>query len=270
MLEQLFPRSNQRYLSLPLLGPILDGYDDWLSDKKYTRLTRRMYMRMAAHLDRYLREDDLNNLRQLSADNLEVLWARHHVNVPNARSLGGAIQTIRSYLDAKGLLLPASPKSMSSFDAYLEGYEAYLLRVRGFVTGTIHDHLVTTKKLLAFLFGDQQAPVFTELDISKIEDFVTQSTKGYGRGTVQHEVAHVRAFLRYLAMKGEIPAGLDEQIDTPRAFRPRPPLRSFPWDCRSLYQQYQPEYADGHTRLCHVFTGHLLWFATLRDRGSYT
>ena len=34
MLKHLFPKSHQRYLSSPLLGPILDGYDDWLSGQE--------------------------------------------------------------------------------------------------------------------------------------------------------------------------------------------------------------------------------------------
>ena len=56
MLKQLFPKLYQRYLSSPLLGPILDGYEDWLSDRKYTRKTRRLYMRMALLVDQHLQE----------------------------------------------------------------------------------------------------------------------------------------------------------------------------------------------------------------------
>ena len=47
---------------------------------------------------------------------------------------------------------------------------------------------------------------------------------------MQHEVAHVRGFLRYLAMMNVVPSGLDTQIDTPRAYRPRPPVRALPWE----------------------------------------
>ena len=67
MLKHLFPKVHQRYLSSALLGPILDGYDDWLADRKYTRETRRLYMRMALLIDQHLRELDLENSSDISA-----------------------------------------------------------------------------------------------------------------------------------------------------------------------------------------------------------
>ena len=228
MLKQLFPKLHQRYLSSPLLGPILDGYEDWLWDRKYTRKTRRLYMRMALLLDHHLREIGLENLSEVTADIMQNLWVRYHIDGPNARSLGGAIQTIAAYLDEKGLLHPASPRPSPPFDPYLDGYEAHLRDIRGFAPGTVHDHLATTAKLLTHLFGEGHALRFAELDINAIEGFLTPLASGLARGTVQHEVAHIRSFLRYLAMKGVIPSGLDAQIDTPRAYRPRPPIRALP------------------------------------------
>ena len=34
MLYSQFPRSYHRFLSLPLLGPIADGLDDWLATRR--------------------------------------------------------------------------------------------------------------------------------------------------------------------------------------------------------------------------------------------
>lgn len=230
MLEELFPKLHQRYLSLPLLGPILDEYDDWLSDRKYTLLTRRSYMRMALLVDQYLREQGLENLSDISADMLQELWVRHHIDGPNAGSLGGTIQTIATCLAEKGLLHPASPRPSTPFDPYLDGYAAHLRDMRGFAPSTVHDHLVTIAKLLSHLFGEGNAPRFAELDINAIEDFLTPLASGLCRESMQHEVAHVRGFLRYLAMMNVAPSGLGAQIDTPRAYRPRPPVRALPWE----------------------------------------
>ena len=50
------------------------------------------------------------------------------------------------------------------------------------------------------------------------------------RASLQHVVGHLRAFLRFLASAGEIPTGLDAQIDTPRVYRGEQLPRALPWD----------------------------------------
>ena len=130
----------------------------------------------------------------------------------------------------KGLLRPASPRPSTPFDPYLDGYGVHLRDIRGFAPSTVHDHLATTAKLLTHLFGVGHTPRFADLDINGIEGFLTSLASGLTRGTMQHEVAHIRGFLRYLAMTGVMPSGLDAQIDTPRAYRPRPPIRALPWE----------------------------------------
>ncbi len=93
MLKQLFPKTHQHYLSSPLLGPILNGYDEWLSQRKYAHYTWQHHIRMALLLDHHLRKLGLENLSDISADILHDLWARYHVDSPNTRSLGGVIRT---------------------------------------------------------------------------------------------------------------------------------------------------------------------------------
>jgi hypothetical protein len=46
MLHSLFPRAYGRFLSLPLLGPVADGFDDWLAANGYTRVSRQNSLRM--------------------------------------------------------------------------------------------------------------------------------------------------------------------------------------------------------------------------------
>ena len=51
----------------------------------------------------------------------------------------------------------------------------------------------------------------------------------FWRQTLQHKVAHLRAFLRFCADRGETARGLD-RIDTPRTYRGELPPRAFGWD----------------------------------------
>jgi hypothetical protein len=55
MLNELFPRRSRRFLTLPLLGPIADDFDTWLSTQGYRRSTRRQQARDLVRIDRDLR-----------------------------------------------------------------------------------------------------------------------------------------------------------------------------------------------------------------------
>ena len=50
------------------------------------------------------------------------------------------------------------------------------------------------------------------------------------RASLQHDVAHLRSFLRFLATRGETPSGLDAQIDTPRVYRGERLPQALPWE----------------------------------------
>lgn len=64
---------------------------------------------------------------------------------------------------------------------------------------------------------------------SHIERFITSVSPRFGRGTLQHVVAHVRGLLRFLVMRGEVPVGLGSQIDTPRVYRLEKLPRALDW-----------------------------------------
>ena len=51
-----------------------------------------------------------------------------------------------------------------------------------------------------------------------------------GRGRLQHVVSELRSFLRFLAVLGLVPSGLDTQIDTPRLYREERLPRALPWE----------------------------------------
>ena len=68
MLHPLFPQAHCRFLSLPLLGPVADGFDDWLAANGYTRVSRQNSIRMLPHVEAELRRrlvKELANLAQV-------------------------------------------------------------------------------------------------------------------------------------------------------------------------------------------------------------
>ena len=56
MLHSLLPKAHAKALVLPLLGPIADGFDDWLAGTGYTAGSRRNAIRMLPHVENDLRK----------------------------------------------------------------------------------------------------------------------------------------------------------------------------------------------------------------------
>jgi hypothetical protein len=50
MIAEIFPQGFQRYQSLPVLGPLMDRYADWLRRQQYTWRSTRYELRMASQV----------------------------------------------------------------------------------------------------------------------------------------------------------------------------------------------------------------------------
>lgn len=82
MLRTLFPRAHRKFLSLPLLGPIIDGFDDWLAGNGFTRASRKFCIRMLRHVDEDLRLRRVDKVAELSHSVLHDCWRSFMKSLP--------------------------------------------------------------------------------------------------------------------------------------------------------------------------------------------
>jgi integrase/recombinase XerD len=226
VLKDLLPIVSARYASLPLLGEILDGYREWMLKQGYQRSTLRVQFSKLPRLERCLLKQGVRWPSEITRSALETGWVALH---RRDHILGGAIHSLQGYLQASGLLAtpPTSPSSRT--DSKLAVYRDYLRDVRGFSRKTVHDHVATAAGFLDHL-GYEKAPAqIAAITSGDIEAFLRTAGTRLGRGALQHVVAHLRGFLRFLAVVGEIRPGLDKQIDTPRTYRLERLPRALPW-----------------------------------------
>jgi integrase len=108
----------------------------------------------------------------------------------------------------------------------LDEYRMFLRDVCGFAPTTIAQHLFTVSDFL----GRTPGPMLSlaTLTGAQVEHYLAVKGTEVTRQTLQHTVAHLRAFLRYAFDHGQIPARLDA-IDTPRTYRGEQPPRALPW-----------------------------------------
>lgn len=226
MLHSLFPKAHRRFLSLPLLGPIADGFDDWLAGNGYTRDSRGYSMRMLKHVDADLRRRHVKEVGNLTHPILHECWRTLIKTYP---CFAGTVRTLERYLAANALMARAWPETASSTASILvEEYANYLHEVRGLASDTIAHRRHTAQWFLRHL--DEEGITLKEVDRSHLESYVTRAGKRLCRRSLQHDVSALRVFLRFLAMDGRVPTGLDSQIDTPRLYRLEQLPRTLPWE----------------------------------------
>jgi hypothetical protein len=74
MLRSLLPKAHNKFLSLPLLGPITDGFDDWLDASGFTRGSRKFSIRMLPLVDTNLRRRHVDEIAKLNHGVLDDCW----------------------------------------------------------------------------------------------------------------------------------------------------------------------------------------------------
>jgi len=225
MLIDLYPRLHRRFSSLPLLGAYVDDFVAWLGADGYHRIPIRCRIRELPRVDRALRRRGVQRIRGLSAALLVSVAPKDSQDDIN---LSATVRSLARFFDARGLLAPPPPRTRCT--SLVDAYRAHLVEVRGFAHSTISHHASTAADLLRFLRYDAQARSLKRLRSRQIESFLTRVAPRFCREGLQHVVAHVRSFLRFLVGKGVIGAGLESAIDTPRTYRGERLPRSLPWN----------------------------------------
>ncbi|MBW2263514.1 MAG: tyrosine-type recombinase/integrase [Deltaproteobacteria bacterium] len=224
MLAELFPRAHARYSSLPVLGPHLDGFVVWLRSQGYHDLLIRLRIRAARRLDALLRRRGVDQPRDLTATDLR---AYAPADSQEDLYLAAAVRSLVRYFEQQGAL---APPPATPAQTLICSYRTHLERDRGLAFRTVIHHMATVRELLSFLDHDQVHDRLRGLDQRDIEAFVQVLSTRLSRASLQHSIAHLRAFLRFLVARGLVPADLEAGIDTPRVYRGEQLPRALPWE----------------------------------------
>ena len=88
----------------------------------------------------------------------------------------------------------------------------------------------TASEFLAHLKIEKHPGRLKTLTINDLEAFVKKISQRLSRVSLQHIAGRLRSFLRFLAVTGATPQGLDRQIDTPRVYREEQLPGTLPWE----------------------------------------
>ncbi len=242
MLRFLFPRGHGRFLSMPVLGPVADGFDDWLAANGYTKFSRQFLISPLPRVDVDLRRRQVKDVANLTRTVLHDCWRTLNKTRPwNA----GTVRTLERYLVVNGLIADDRPATADSPASILiERYANYLREVRGLGVVTVSFHRATAHGFLQHL--DEKGVAVKDIDASHVESYVVRAGARLSRPSLQNTISALRGFLRFLAIKGMVPHGLSSQIDTPRLYRLEQLPRALPWETvRALLRSLDRTSATG-------------------------
>jgi site-specific recombinase XerD len=139
------------------------------------------------------------------------------------------VRNLRRFAEQAALLRPPAPKPPGPVETFAGAYAAMLCDLRGLAPATVHQHTTTAAAFLEHVGYATTPSRLAGVAPGDVEAFVRRAGGHLSRASLQHTVAQLRSFLRYLAARGVIQPGLDQQIDTPRVYRLEQLPRSLPW-----------------------------------------
>ena len=165
MLRSLLPKAHHKFLSLPLLGPITDGFDDWLAASGFTRGSRKFSIWMLPRVDANLRRRRIDDVAKLNHAVLHDCWKALMKIYPCG---AGTVHTLERYLIASGLIVDGRQTTPQT-STLSEDYTHHLRQVRGFSASTVSSHRRTAQ---GFLHGMARARELGRIQNDQAELFV--------------------------------------------------------------------------------------------------
>jgi|SRR5271157_1440593 integrase/recombinase XerD len=227
MLTNVYSGSFLKYSSLAILGPIANGFASWLIERGYTHLSRREKIALLPYIEATLLRRGIRHLREVSKADLDACKKSLLRRFPNR---AGTTCALEKYLHVQNLLVPPEQNVTGTAARQLAAYSHYLKTVRGAAASTIHQNSYTASDFLAHLKIERHPGRLKILTINDLEAFVKKISKRLTRASLQHIVGRLRSFLRFLEITGEIPQGLDRQIDSPRVYQEEQLPNALPWE----------------------------------------
>ena len=224
MIATILPKAYRRYVSLPVLGPVIDEFARWLLQRGYTFLTVRGYVHAVRHVDASLHRFGVRVLTDLTHDHFEAACREH----PPCVCI--TIRHMEQFLEETGKLTPGLYAPATPIALEVDRFAEYMQSVRGLEPSTIQSHARYVTRFLHYLRYDLDAGVLASLSIKEVDDFLCDCAKTLNRYSLQHVVAYMRAFLKYCYERGVLATQLHAMIDTPRIYRLEQIPRSLPWE----------------------------------------
>lgn len=229
MLTEFLPFIRQRVSAsaLPILGPYLENYVEWMLRRSYPRRTVKAYLGSICRLEERLLALGVKSDHHLTRETLLACREPWHPRVDPRDNLPTLVNSLDRYFLAHGRFHPSTP---TVHEVKAVAFGEYLRNVRGFAPDTIERYESISQEFLDYIGFDGSPESMRNINDSVIESFVKFRGRRASRVHLQKIVATMRGFLKFLAMSGDVPPGLDGQIISSRVYRGERLPRALSWE----------------------------------------
>lgn len=225
ILEDIFrrPSAIARY-RLPPLGPLMDGFCEWLHSQGFSRDVTRQRIWQASHFNQCLRRWGIQDCRNIRRSHAGQFIDRHLPHCRCRRGLRcgrkGIESTIRSvidYLPQQGVVTSGVIPSDATNPPLLQHYLDYLCCERNLAQSTIKAHRACLASFLDQL-GEPLTERISHLSPEQVLDFFTRHTSDRAPSLPRQLQGSLRSFLRFCRQEGYLERDLTWAI---------PPIHSY-------------------------------------------
>lgn len=232
MLKKFYPFSYKKYSSLAILGPIAEDFTGWLWQHGYSCGYIMHLIWKMPRIEAVLLHRGIRQLRDISQADLVACDKALTRRFPDRR---GQARGLERYLHAHGLIKATACNAQQAITRRLNSYARYLKDVQGAAESTIRTNLSMATEFLKHLRIEQHPARLATLAASDLESFIKKISRRYSRQSLRAVTGRLRNFLRFLAVEGHTPPGLDRQIDTPRVYREEQLPPTLPWETVQIF-----------------------------------
>lgn len=205
------------------LGPHLDGFVELLLKDGYAPGVIRRYLRAADAFGRWLSRRGLpaNRVDEATVSCFAAGLGRYTTRLrPGGRlpDLVFGVRKLAALLWQRGIARRTEPAPPTDTERWLQSFDEYLEHVRGLTQGTRRIYVRYAHALLAARFGCA-APDWSQLRAEDITEFVREQAARLKASACRSPVTATRVMLRFLAISGAVPAGLDGAVPTVRQWK---------------------------------------------------
>lgn len=200
-------------VSGPLAG-YAAGFAAHLAGAGYTPLSAANQVRVLAHLSRWMEDRGLAP-GELAGPRAEEFLAARRAAGYTCWLSGRGLAPLLGYLRGLGVAPePACPVPVSAVDVLAERYGGYLAGERGLVAGTVRYYLDEAR---GFLAGREDR--LAGLTAAEVSGFTVAECRRRSTGSAKILVTALRSLLRFLALEGLAPPGLQGAVPAVAGWR---------------------------------------------------